>query len=239
MATIGRRAQTDERIQIYWIFLPLIAIVLAYVVGFSTLFLFGTFGMGFGIILGGSILAAALVAILIYKLLNRRNEHMVREATLRRGLIDYLRARAAEKGVGPQTEPYLQAMEAFDRESLMKEERQSPLLWTILCFIPFVNIVAIVLTLYWLTDFAPGHDRRLYGIVQNVNLAGNQVGMGPLLPPAWKSVPDRSYILYLIITILISVFAIYWFYVLIKDLNDHFDNEWMFEDQLMAELQKS
>jgi hypothetical protein len=77
------------------------------------------------------------------------------------------------------------------------------------------------------------------GFIQNVNLGDGQTGMGPLLPAGWKGVPNRSFVLYLIVTILISVFAIYWFYTLIIDLNDHFDNEWMFEDLLMAELHRT
>jgi hypothetical protein len=239
MATIGRRIQIDERISVIWIFLPFIAIILAYGVGISSLFLFSNSGTGFSIMIIGGILAVVLVGVLIYKLLNRRNEHMVREAMLRRGLIDLFRQTAVDQGTTAQTGPYLQAMEAFDHESLTREEQQSPLLWTILCFIPIVNIVAIILTLYWLTEFTPGHDRRMYGFIQNANLAAGQTGMEPLLPPGWKGVPDRSFVLYLIVTILLSVFAIYWFYVLIKDLNDHFDNEWMFEDLLMAELQRT
>lgn len=222
-----------------WIVLPILAVVLAYGLGLPSLFLSNSNWIGPTVIFSGVIIAVALVAILIYKLLKRRNEHMAREAALRRAVIEYFRATGASRGAEGRIGPYLQAMEAFDRESLAKEEQQSPLLWTILCFVPIVNIVAIILTLYWLTDFAPGHDRRLYGFVQNTNLAAGQLGMSPLLPPGWKSVPDRSFVLYFLITILLSIFAIYWYYVLIKDLNDHFDNEWTFEDALAAELNKN
>ncbi|MBI0584462.1 MAG: hypothetical protein ISF22_09595 [Methanomassiliicoccus sp.] len=236
VATIGRRQSTDARISEYWMLLPVVAIVLSYVLAIIALLYDPLAGLLVALI--GTIVSVILVALLIYKLLRRRNDHMAREAALRRELIEHFRVRAEEKGTGPQTAPYVQAMEAFDRDSLIHEEPQSALLWTLLCIIPGINIVGIVLTLYWLTDYPHGHDRRFYGFVQNTNLAASQVGMGRLLPLAWKSIPDRSYVLYLIVTVLLPIFAIWWFYVLIKDLNDHFDNEWTFEDMLMAELKK-
>ena len=153
-------------------------------------------------------------------------------------LMDFFRFRGEEMGTGQRVGPYVQAMQAFDRGSLMYEEPQSALLWTILCLIPGINIIAIILTLFWLTDYAPGHDRRFYGFAQNAHYASEQISMGPLLSGTWKSISERSYVLYLIISVLLPAFAIWWFYVLIKDLNDHFDNEWMFEDNLMSGLQK-
>lgn len=237
MMTMGRRKQTDVKISEYWILLPVVAVVASYVLGIVA-FLYNVL-IGFLVAVVGTIIAIILIAFLIYQLLKRRNEHMAREAQLRRELMEYFRSRGEEMGISNRTEPYVQAMQAFDRGSLMHEEPQSALLWTILCIIPGINIVAIVLTLFWLTDYAPGHDRRFYGFVQNASFAAEQVGLGRLLPGAWKSISERSFVLYLVVTILLPVFAIWWFYVLIKDLNDHFDNEWLFEDILMAELQKA
>jgi ABC-type transport system involved in cytochrome bd biosynthesis fused ATPase/permease subunit len=234
---MGRRGQTDVKVPEYWILLPVVAVVASYVLGIIS-FMYDVLA-GILVTVIGTIAAVILIAFLIYQLLKRRNEHMAREAQLRRELMDFFRFRGEELGIGNRTGPYVQAMQAFDRGSLMHEEPQSALLWTILCLIPGINLVAIVLTLFWLTDYAPGHDRRFYGFVQNAHYAAEQTGMGPLMPGAWKSISERSYVLYLIISVLLPVFAIWWFYVLIKDLNDHFDNEWLFEDNVMAELQKA
>lgn len=234
--TMGRRPQTDIKVSEYWILLPVVAVAASYVLGIVA-FLYDVL-LGLAVALVGTIIAIILIAFLIYRLLKRRNEHMGREAQLRRELMDYFSFKGEEMGIGSRTGPYVQAMQAFDRGSLMHEEPQSALLWTILCLIPGINIVAIVLTLFWLTDYAPGHDRRFYGFAQNAHYAAAQVGMGPLMSGAWKSISERSFVLYLIVSVLLPVFAIWWFYVLIKDLNDHFDNEWMFEDQLRTELQK-
>lgn len=48
--------------------------------------------------------------------------------------------------------------------------------------------------------------------------------------------PDRSMILYVILTIFTGIFALYWLYVLVKDPNDHFANQWRFEDSLVAAI---
>lgn len=235
-ATMGRRHRTDIKIPEYWILLPVVVVIASYVLGIVA-FMYDVF-LGFAVALVGTIVGVFLLAFLIFRLLKRRNEHMAREAQLRRELMDFFRFRGEEMGAGQRVGPYVQAMQAFDRGSLMHEEPQSALLWTILCLIPGINIVAIVLTLFWLTDYAPGHDRRFYGFAQNAHYASEQIGMGPLLSGAWKSISERSYVLYLIISVLLPVLTIWWFYVLIKDLNDHFDNEWMFEDSLVVGLSK-
>jgi hypothetical protein len=55
--------------------------------------------------------------------------------------------------------------------------------------------------------------------------------------PSWKTLPERSFFIYLILTLLTcGLFLIYWYYVLIKDLNDHFGAQWQFEDQIAAQM---
>jgi hypothetical protein len=54
--------------------------------------------------------------------------------------------------------------------------------------------------------------------------------------PFWKSLPDRSYFLYLILWFITGLFSLYWNYVLITDFNDHFRAQWQVEDQLLANL---
>jgi hypothetical protein len=235
--TINRRGQTDEMIPVWWVFLPILAILLSVGISLAGAF-FNTAAGGF-VTIGVSLIAAIVVLILIYKLLKRHNLHMAREANLRRGIIDFFKFKAEEKSAGSQVSQYTQAMEAIDREGLGSEKPQDAMLWTILCIIPIINYVAYILIAYWLTNFSPGHDRRFFAFAQNTQYAGNQIGMQNLLPPMWRPVPDRSFLLYIVLTIItLGLFAIYWAYVLIKDLNDHFSNEWEFEDALIRELQK-
>jgi hypothetical protein len=235
--TINQRGNTDEIIPEWWVLLPILAVVLS--VGVSIVGIFINIFAGIFVSIAVAVIAEIIVLLLIYKLLKRHNLHMAREAALRRSIIDYFRFKGEEKGAGYQVYQYTQAMEGIDREGLATEKPQDALLWTILCIIPVINYVAYILIGYWLTNFTPGHDRRFYAFAQNTQYAGSQVGMANVLPPMWRPVPDRSFILYIVLTIItLGLFAIYWAYVLIKDLNEHFKNEWEFEDALLREIQR-
>lgn len=237
METISQRGHTDEMIPEWWVLLPILVVLLS--VGVSIIgFFYAPFASIF-VTIGASIVSAIIILLLIYKLLKRHNLHLAREATLRRSIIDFFRFKGEEKGAGNQVYQYTQAMEGIDREGLAVEKPQDALLWTILCIIPIINYVAYILIAYWLTNFSPGHDRRFFAFAQNTQYAGNQVGMQNLMPPVWRPVPERSFILYIVLTIVtFGLFAIYWVYVLIKDLNEHFKNEWEFEDALVAQMQR-
>jgi hypothetical protein len=236
LETISQRGHTDEMIPEWWVLLPILSIILSIGVSIALAFISPA---GFLVTFGVGIIASIIVLILIYKLLKRHNLHLAREAALRRSIIDYFRFKGEEKGAGYQVYQYTQAMEGIDREGLAVEKPQDALLWTILSIIPIISIVAEILIAYWLTNFSPGHDRRFFAFAQNTQYAGSQVGMQNIMPPMWRPVPDRSFILYVILTIVtLGLFSIYWVYCFIKDLNEHFKNEWEFEDALVRELQR-
>jgi len=50
------------------------------------------------------------------------------------------------------------------------------------------------------------------------------------------SLPDRSFILYLVLTIFTGIFVYYWIYALVKDPNEHFTYQWEFEDNLLSAI---
>jgi hypothetical protein len=235
MEAVGQRGRTDEIIPEWWVLLPILAFVLSVGISIAGIFIPALFIVS----IGASIVGTIIVLFLIYKLLKRHNLHLAREAALRRSIIDFFKFKGEEKGAGYQVYQYTQAMEGIDREGLAVEKPQDAILWTILTIIPIISIVAYILIAYWLTNFSPGHDRRFFAFAQNSQYAGNQVGMQNLMPPVWRPVPERSFILYIILTIVtFGLFAIYWVYVLIKDLNEHFKNEWEFEDALVAQIQR-
>lgn len=230
---VNNRTATDERISELWVVLPLIAAVAALAVGFAALFLDP--GFAFTIFLAGWIIAAILIIVLNYKLIKRQNDHMAREAALRRAIIDYQRAKGQERGVTNAITPYLTAMEMTDRDFMVNEQQRSPL-WSLGLLVPIVGFILFFYMLWFLTKFTSEHDRRWYAFAFNAHLASMQLGDN-VPPPAQRPWHERSFLLYLIITILLSVFLIYWYYVLIKDVNEHFDYEWSFEDYFMQGTQ--
>ncbi|MEM1713372.1 MAG: DUF4234 domain-containing protein [Desulfurococcaceae archaeon] len=51
-------------------------------------------------------------------------------------------------------------------------------------------------------------------------------------------VPDRSTLLYLILTIVTGIFLIYWVYTLTKDPNKHFESHSVLERELVTALKQ-
>ncbi|MEI6797346.1 MAG: DUF4234 domain-containing protein, partial [Methanomassiliicoccales archaeon] len=68
--------------------------------------------------------------------------------------------------------------------------------------------------------------------------AGQQMGVN-IMMPSWKTLPERSFVIYLVLTIVtLGLFMFYWVYVIIKDMNEHMKNQWAFEDQLLREMNR-
>ena len=227
------RQQTDEIIPIYWVLIPIVAIVLGMFVAAA--------GVAYPDVMAWSwlvsVVSFVLIAILYYKLLTRKNEHSRRESMLRAAIIQDFRDRAAQDpDLAQQIGSQIGTMESIHYEANARETEMNPIVWVILLIVPIVNFFAILYIYYVLTLYAPEHDRRWHAFTQQTQYAGNAMGMQMVLP-SWRTLPDRSFILYLILTLItIGLFGIYWIYVLIEDMNEHMQVQWQFEDQLLREM---
>lgn len=183
------------------------------------------------------IISMAFIIILLYMLFSRNNRHTRREAMLRRAIIDFLRSRAVEMGVINEISSEIQTMESIDYESRMREPERNAALWSLLPLVPVVGWIFFLIAMYYLSSYPAPHDRRWHAFTQQVQSAGSKLGMSMMLP-SWKTIPERSFVIYLILTILtLGLFIFYWYYVLIKDINEHYMVQWQFEDQLLREIQ--
>jgi hypothetical protein len=216
------RSQTDEVIPSYWILLPILGIVLSVVL---TIFL-GFIGLGIGVIAFG-----ALLAVLVYKLINRQNEHIKREVVLRGALMVLIRNKAREQYKEQIISGQIATMESINQEASYKEQENNAVLFTIMAFIPLLQFYV----LYVLTKHPYEHDQRWHAFTQQVQYAGSQLGLN-MITPSWKTLPRRSFILFFIVSIVFPPFMLYWMYVLIDDPNEHYRAQWQFEDQLMVQL---
>ena len=227
--SMGRNV-SDEIMSPLWILAPLLAVVAVFVVGILLFLVSPSFGGIIAII--GSIAALALFIYLNYKLIDRMNKHMAREAALRRALIEYTWARGQERGTAVVVQPYISAMESIDQGARISDVPRSTL-WSLAILIPIVGIVLYFYILYFLSKFAFEHDDRWHAFAYNVHLAS--AANGDNVPPPVPRFPqDRSFLLYLIITIIFSPFLIYWYLKLIEDTNNHFKEQWAFEDGFRA-----
>jgi uncharacterized membrane protein HdeD (DUF308 family) len=184
------------------------------------------------VIVVGYVVALACAVYVIYHLLKRRSAHFRRDSELRSGILGYLKAKAAQRRKEAEVSSEITTMNLIHSEALGEEREKSAVMWTILTFlVPFVCIYV----LYFLTKDAPNHDRRQLAFMQQAQSAGSKLGIS-LVVPSWKSLPERSFALYFILSLIISIFMIYWYYVLIKDFNEHFKAQWQLEDQLVPSI---
>src|SRR6266702_4016623 len=224
------RRETDDVMSALWILSPLLGFV-----GFFVI-LFGGFAIGFGAgsrtggltggligLIGGVIVLIILSLLPWYKLIRRRSEHFRRDKILREGLITYIRGIASERGIEAQ----------MHSESSGEEEEKSAILLIVLSIITF-GLVGIYVS-YFLTKYPHGHDVRQLAFMQQVQSSFQKLQM-TIVFPFWKAMPSRSFFLYLVLTWLTGLFALYWNYALISDFNNHFKAQWQIEDQLVPNL---
>jgi hypothetical protein len=238
------RRETDDIMSALWILSPLLGVVAFFGILFGSLFLGGTLGRTSGTsigLAGGAIagfIAGIIIAIILfvlpwYRLIKRRNGHFRRDRMLREGLINYVRGLAAERGLESKMTIELATMTAIHSEANGEEDEKSPVLWVVLSIITFGLLGLYVW--YFLTKDPHKHDVRQLAFMQQVQSAFSKLEKTVVFP-FWKSLPDRSYFLYLILTWITGLFSLYWNYVLITDFNDHFRAQWQVEDQLLANL---
>lgn len=227
----AERTNTDEILSPLWALLPLIAVVFGTFIGILLIFT-PSVEISLLIFMVGSIVALALLIILNYKLVDRYNKHLVREASLRRTMIEYTWTRGQERGTTDAIYPYVSALESIDRQALMDEQPRSPL-WSLAFLIPIVGVVLYFYMLYFLTRFASVHDDRWHAFAYNIHLSS--MVNGDMVPPPLPKYPqERSFILYLLLTIIFSPFLFYWYFKLVDDPNKHFQEMGAFEDGFLT-----
>jgi len=227
---VRMRGETDRIVSPLWMLAPLLSIVVSIVMMILGLLISPEAMLLLALV--GSIIAIVIAVYPLYLLIKRRSAHFRRDATLRSGIIEYLKARAASQKVGIDSE--VATMNVVHSESLGEEREKSAVVWIVLSIVT-LGILGIYV-LYFLTKDPPNHDHRQLAFMQQAQSAASKLGV-TMVVPTWKSLPDRSFFLYFVLTIVTAgFFGIYWYYVLFKDFNEHFKAQWVFEDQLVSTI---
>jgi len=246
------RVQTDRILSPILILLPIAAILLtiiiavvAFIIAFPSINwtdpqaaqkASNAAWWGIIITIAGSIVAEVIIAILIYMLIERRNQHFRRESMLRHGMLGYLKARTDERGVAQAVAADIASMQSVTAEADARDDQKSALLYVILTIIPIVGFFISLYILYFLTKDPQEHDRRWQFFASTAQRVGSQAGMVTVMP-SWKALEQRNFVLYFILAIVtFGIFLIYWYYTLFRDLNEHFRAQWQFEDSFAAAM---
>jgi uncharacterized membrane protein len=182
---------------------------------------------------GFMIVALIVNIILIYKLVNRRNTHFKRQIFLFEDIVAAAKAIATKRGV--DAEISLASCDRTVRETKAEETEKGAVLWAILSAFIFP---AVWYVWYFLMKDFYKHERREDGFWEDVGRVLDKSGIKFSVPRRTEPLPERSFALYLILTIItLGFFGIYWLYVLLKDPNQHFIYHLQTEDQLLTSLE--
>ncbi len=261
------RMESDYEMSPAWILvplIPLIGLIVILAVFFGSLFAFSTQLVapagstalaGFIVALLGLVIilvvvglvAQILYAYLLYKLVNRRNKHFQRHGFLYDDLMTMVRELGAKKGVDVSL--MLNNMDRTSKEVRFDETEKSAALWAIITFalgiLSYVSLgitaialwIAVMYVYYFLMKDFYKHERREDMFLDDLNRSLMAVGVTINFPRRTLPIPDRSFILYLILSIItLGIFSIYWLYVLLTDPNGHFRQQALTEDTILAQV---
>lgn len=234
MNAVYMRTGTDEIMSFGWLFIPVIGYAVYFVFLIATLLSdmgFFVLGVMCFSILGVIIVTSIIYFILYYKLIKRRNEHFKRDMMLREGIIQFIHNRSYKTERVYEVSADLGALQSIHAFARSEENEKEAILWAILSVIvPFIGLYVM----YFLTKDPGIHDSRQNPFIRYSSSALHKLGI--TVQPSWKTIPQRSAVLYVILSVFIPFFIIYWFYVVIKDLNNHFRTQRVFENSLVNAL---
>ena len=171
--------------------------------------------------------------VLTYKLVNRRHTHFKRQKFLSEDLIASIKSMGKMKDIDVETS--LASIERTLREANTEETEKSGILWAILtAFIPFVQLYVY----YFLMNDFYRHEQKENGLWEDISSALNKLDINFSVLRRTKYIPNRSFVLYLILTIITGgLFVVYWLYTLLTDPNEHFKYHIQAESQLISTLE--
>jgi hypothetical protein len=247
------RLESDKQMSGAWAIVPLLPIIAGVVVAliifaaiFSALSSVGPSGTpttgssAIGAAVFGSIFLSyslyfvvlILVAVMIFKLVSRRNTHFNRQILLQEDVISMARELAVKKGVDVSI--LLNNMDRSVREARLEEIEKNATLWA---FLVFLSGLGLFYAGYFLMKDFFRHERREDLFINDMLRTFNALGVPVNFPYRNPPIPDRSFALYFVLTLITgSIFSVYWVYVLVTDPNNHFRQQMMMEDTIMAQL---
>ena len=207
-------------------------------------------------ILGYAIVAFVLnivIAYVIFRLVRRRNTHFTRQNLLYEDLTSAAEELVTKKGVRTEAAIGLNNLDRIAREARAYEPEKSAALWVMLTLagtsLPSATLLgaqsgfgllpflAVWYVYYFLMKDFFRHERRedqfireLLGVLA---VSGVQISLPYRNPP----LSERSFAVYVVLSIVTAgFFWVYWVYVLLNDPNNHFRQQAMIEDTLMAQM---
>lgn len=170
---------------------------------------------------------------IIYKLVQRRDEHFKRMAGVAESAIAQLRAKAQGREDAVTAE--LSQLEQVRLQMNTMSAERGAAIWLLIAIFTF-GIGYMILYYLLMQDYVQ-HDAVEAQFFTLMSNALNKLGLSEQAGQAARTVPDREYVTFLVLTLVTcGIYGIYWMYVMIKDFNDHFMAQVPWEDFLLQAL---
>ena len=198
----------------------------------TVLAVFGTFFSALFFYYIAYFVVIILVAFMIFKMVKRRNLHFNRQILLQEDLVAIAKEIASKKGIDVSV--LVNNMERSAREARLEDAEKNATLYALIGFgAPFIWLYVA----YFLMKDFFRHERREDLFINDTLRTFNTLGMPINFPYRNPPIPDRSFALYFVLSLITaSIFGVYWVYVLVTDPNNHFRQQMMMEDTIMAQL---
>lgn len=173
--------------------------------------------------------------VMLYFLIERRNEHFKRQKRLVEGIETIMKAHAEKNDkINPETAK----ISSLVKDVRDEEGERSSFLWVIL---QFLTGIAGLYVMYFLSSDLYKHFKRQNEIIVEYISAIDKLGVDTSslmnLAKTQYPVPKKEFVLYIALSIItFGIFAIYWLYTIFRDWNNHFQSQWTAEDQILASI---
>ena len=112
------------------------------------------------------------------------------------------------------------------------------LLIPLILLIAVGELLAMLYMFYFLGKQMYEHDERWLVFEQNAKSVMTKLRWPQIVRMRQSRLEKREFAIYLIVSIFVFPFVLYWWYALIKDPNTHFTSQWEFEDRLAEIISK-
>ncbi|MDY6795326.1 MAG: DUF4234 domain-containing protein [Actinomycetota bacterium] len=170
---------------------------------------------------------------IVYKLVQRRDEHFKRMSGVADAAIAQLRVKA--QGREDVISAELSQLEQVRMQMATMAQERGAAIWLLIAI--FVFWVGQFILYYVLMQDYIQHDAVEAQFFTLMSSALAKLGLAEQAAQAAPSVPQREFATFLILTIVTcGIYGFYWMYVMIKDFNDHFMAQVSWEDFLLQAL---
>jgi hypothetical protein len=169
---------------------------------------------------------------ILYKLVQRRDEHFQRMAAVVDASIAQLRAKA--QGREDVIAAELSQLEQIRMRMATMSAERGAVIWLLICLL--TGIGYFILYYLLMQDYVE-HDAVEAQFFTVMSSALVKLGLAGQAGQAVPTVPQREFVTFLLLTIITcGIYGLYWMYVMIKDFNEHFLAQVPWEDFLLQAL---